>query len=372
MGTIVLASIRCKLCFTMTYNSTSSVDIKRTRCHSNASSAGSHRRRHFPEKLVDKSRRVAPLGLADVDNGASITTGLANVVSLKACQLEITLKNTTTGQLSPPSWGQAGLIQAERLTASPPDHPRKRQAQAGTDPERPSVEVASSLRSSRFEAIPITCIHNVQDDVDDGVTWEFERSVLTAVAANVRYEVNFENARYMPGTEESVVLRPSDANDEAITWDCHDVTTAPKIENAASPLTRKDLGFQKVVRDGFEFQVGQKIGMAVYRNFEVTPEDAGMSPNSVTADELRQIFGREGRVNTYTGQIMNVSPDKTAFEHNINAFRGCSGAVIFLLDVDQEGLGVIENDYGKAIAVHVGGDRLSGGTIVNFAFKIHA
>ena len=350
------------------------MDIKRTRSHSDAStrSAGSHGRRRFPEKLVDKSRRVAPLGQAEVDNGASISTALANVVSLKACQLEMTLKNTTTGQLAPPSWGQAGLIQAERLTASPPENPRKRQAQAGTDPERPSVEVASSLRSSRFEAIPITCIHNVEDDVDDDVTWEFMRSELTAVAANARYEVNFEKARYTPGTGESVVLRPGDDNDEAITWDYHDVTTAPKIDNAASPLTRKDLSFQKVVRDGFEFQVGQKIGMAVYRNFEVTPEDAGMSPNSVTADELREIFGREGRVNIYTGQIMNVSPDNTAFEHNINSFRGCSGAVIFLLDVDQEGCGVVDNDYGKAIAVHVGGDRLSDGTIVNFAFKIHA
>ena len=262
------------------------------------------------------------------------------------------------------------MIQAERLTVSPPENPKKRQALAGADPEKPTVEVASSLRSSRFEAIPITCIHNVEDDIDNGVTWEFLRSVLTAVSANARHEVNFEKARYTPGPEESVVLRQSDANDEAITWGYHDVTTAPKINNVASPLTRKNLSFQKVERDGFEFQLGQKIGMAVYRNFEVTPEDAGMSPNSITADELRQIFGREGRVNIYTGQITNVSPGKEAFEHNINAFRGCSGAVIFLLDVDQEGFGVIENDYGKAIAVHVGGDRLSGGTIVNFAFKI--
>ena len=353
-------------------DNSATVDIKRTRSHSLASSAsaGSHGRRRFPEKLVDKSRRVAPRGQADVDNGASISTGLANVVSLKACQLEITLKNTITEQLSPPSWGQAGLIQAERLTASTPENPKKRQALAGADPEKPTVEVASSLRSSRFEAIPITCIHNVEDDIDNGVTWEFLRSALTAVSANARHEVNFEKARYTPGPEESVVLRQSDANDEAITWCYHDVTTAPKIDNVASPLTCKNLSFQKVERDGFEFQLGQKIGMAVYRNFEVTPEDAGMPPNSITVDELRQIFGREGRVNIYTGQITNVSPGKEAFEHNINAFRGCSGAVIFLLDVDQEGFGVIENDYGKAIAVHVGGDRLSGGTIVNFAFKI--
>eukprot|EP00978_Attheya_sp_CCMP212_P008691 scaffold20426_cov47-Attheya_sp.AAC.7 len=284
----------------------------------------------------------------------------------------MTLKNTLTGQLSPPCRCQAGLIQAERLPASPPEKPRKRQALVGTNPERPTVEVASSLRSSRFAAIPITCIHNLEDDVDvpQGVTWEFVRSELTAVSANAICKVNFEKARYTPGPDESIVLRPGDANDEDITWDYHDVTTSEKIVNVASPLTRKHLSFQKVVRDDYEFQVGQKVGMAVYRNFEVTAEDAGMSNNSITADELRQIFGREGRVNIYTGQITNVSPGKEAFEHNINTFRGCSGAVIFLLDVDQEGHGVIESDYGKAIAVHVGGDRLAGGTIVNFAFKI--
>ena len=347
------------------------VDIKRTRSHSDASSAsstGSHGRRRFPEKLVDKSRRIASLGLANVDNGASISSSLANVVSLKACQLEITLKNTVTNELSPPCWGQAGLIQAERLTASPPpENPRKRQAVAGTNPARPS-----SLRSSRFAAIPITCIHNVEDDVDAaGVTLEFQRSALTAVSASfTKCEVNFEKARYTPRPEESVVLRPRDSDDEAITWMYHDVTTAPKIDNTASALTRKNLSFQKVTRDDFEFRVGQKIGMVVYRDFEVTPEDAGMPGNSITANELRQIFGREGRVNIYTGQIMHVSPDKESFEHNINAFRGCSGAVIFLLDEDQEGVGVIDKDYGKAIAVHVGGDRLSCGTIINFAFKI--
>eukprot|EP00978_Attheya_sp_CCMP212_P016680 scaffold43944_cov59-Attheya_sp.AAC.6 len=159
------------------------------------------------------------------------------------------LKNTLTGQLSPPCWCQAGLIQAERLTASPPKNRRKRQALVGTNPERPTVEVASSLRSSRFAAIPITCIHNLENDVDvpQGITWELVRSELTAVSANAIYEVNFEKARYTPGPDESIVIRPGDANDENITWDYHDVTTAEKIDNVASPLTRKNLSFQKVV-----------------------------------------------------------------------------------------------------------------------------
>jgi len=345
------------------------VDIKRTRRYSEAScaSSGSHGRRRFPEKLVDKSRRVASQGAADVDNGANITTGLANIVSQKACQLEMRLKNVVTGELSAPCWGQAGLIRADRLTASPPENPPKKRAVIGTDTGKPTIGVASSLRSSRFAVIPLTCIHNVEDEGD---SWEFVRSELTAVSANVTYEVSFEKARYKPGPNESVVIRTGNTSEAGITWDYHDMTKADKIDNLESFLTRKNLSFQEVVRDDYEFQVGQKVGMAVFRSFELSADDTGMPSNSVTADELRQIFGREGRVNIYTGQIANVSPGKEAFEHNINTFRGCSGAVIFLLDVDQEGLGVMESDYGKAIGVHVGGDQLGDGTIVNFAFKI--
>ena len=166
------------------------------------------------------------------------------------------------------------------------------------------------------------------------------------------------------------MIRTGNTNEAGITWDYHDMTKADKIDNLESLLTRNNLSFQQVVRDDYEFQVGQKVGIAVFRSFELSADDTGMPSNSVTADELRQIFGREGRVNIYTGQITNVSPGKEAFEHNINAFRGCSGAVIFLLDVDQEGLGVMESDYGKAIGVQAGGDQLGDRTIVNFAFKI--
>lgn len=51
-------------------------------------------------------------------------------------------------------------------------------------------------------------------------------------------------------------------------------------------------------------------------------------------------------------------------------YRGCSGADIFLLDQNQNGNSVNDTDHGKAIAVHVGGDELADGTIINFAFKI--
>lgn len=89
----------------------------------------------------------------------------------------------------------------------------------------------------------------------------------------------------------------------------------------------------------------------------------------MTQDELRLIYGRENDVNVYTGQITHVSPDGTAFEHNINTFTGCSGSVVFLLDRDQEGYSVMVEDYGKAIAVHVGG-RMFRDQMTNVAFKL--
>ena len=42
----------------------------------------------------------------------------------------------------------------------------------------------------------------------------------------------------------------------------------------------------------------------------------------------------------------------------------------FLLNVDQEGDGVIENYYRKTVRVHARGDQLASGATVNLALKI--
>ena len=107
---------------------------------------------------------------------------------------------------------------------------------------------------------------------------------------------------------------------------------------------------------------------AVYRNYEITPEDTGMS--RMTNEEIQQIFGKENDANIYTGQMTHVSPCERVFEHNINTSRGCSGAIIFLLDMDQDGFGVDSSDYGKAVDVNVGDQRLADGTIVKFGSGI--
>ena len=138
-----------------------------------------------------------------------MTVGLANVVSKKACMLEVKLKNPLTGEYVV-CWGQAGLIQAERLTTSPQENPRKRPALVGRDPEQSSAETPtpppSSLRSSRFAVLPVTCIHNLEDDV-------------TAVGAGTRrmFVINFRKARYTTNSAESVVIRPETTDVSGVT-----------------------------------------------------------------------------------------------------------------------------------------------------------
>jgi hypothetical protein len=66
----------------------------------------------------------------------------------------------------------------------------------------------------------------------------------------------------------------------------------------------------------------------------------------------------------YTGKILFVGD---GYIHpNINTFGGCSGGVVFLLDVDQPS-SVLKSDYGKAIAIHMVGHPTKPG---NLAFVI--
>ena len=339
------------------------VDIKRARSGSDTGSVGSHGRKRAPEKLVDKNRSVRALGTAEVDDGAKISAGLASTVTLKAFLLKTTWKCTRTGRISLPYWGQVGLIRGERLTDSPSEKSPKRQAVAGDDGKKTA---SSSLRCSHFAVIPTTCLHNVEDEEVNGEAYTFRRAEISAPGEGEgTFELDFDCAGIKASASgDSIVLRAGDANQQEIRWDYYDIATGVKIDNPQSPLTEKIASYEKMERVDYKFQVGQKIGMAVYRNFEVTDEDAGMTKGTITTEELRKIFGRENRVNIYTGQITRVSPGGEAFEHDINSFRGCSGAIIFLLDSDQDGYGVKSSDYGKAIAVHVGGQRLENGLTV--------
>ena len=135
------------------------------------------------------------------------------------------------------------------------------------------------------------------------------------------------------------------------------MTTGDVIRKLTMAETDPNLSFEAVGSD-FEYKVGQKIGMAVYRNykFDFTNDDIytnnGWKKEDFPKDDIMRIFGQDNDVSIYTGEITAVSPDKEVFCHSINSFRGCSGAIVFLLDKNQHFVG--DQDYGKAIGVHVG------------------
>jgi hypothetical protein len=70
--------------------------------------------------------------------------------------------------------------------------------------------------------------------------------------------------------------------------------------------------------------------------------------------------------NIQTGKIIGVYGDGRFFTHAINTYKGCSGAVVFLLDKKQPD-SVNVKDYGKAIAVH----GAAAGQNTNVAFTIY-
>mmetsp|Transcript_46239 Transcript_46239/g.112932 ORF Transcript_46239/g.112932 Transcript_46239/m.112932 type:complete len:348 (+) Transcript_46239:31-1074(+) len=336
--------------------------LQRARSANDASSVSRSRKR---EKLCDLARSIRPLGRAFVDDGYAMSPALAAIVSTKAFRLRITVTNKQSEE-DETYVGQAGLVRGERLTPSPP---AKKQAVGEGESDRP-VPV-SIVRSSHFKAVPITALHNVVTETNThGDLLEFHLATLVSPTRNEKIVHDFSKAGYELTLGDAFVIRPGDeSGEEKIEWEYgHDVDSAAELDNPTSHFTKKECSYEKMERTDFRFQAGQKVGIAIYRDFMISSEDTGIS--NLTEEDIQRIYGRMDQVNIYTGEITRVCEGGDCFEHNINTFSGCSGALVFLLDKNQEGFGVVDQDHGKAIAVHVGGDEVGGGTVSNFAFKI--
>lgn len=115
-------------------------------------------------------------------------------------------------------------------------------------------------------------------------------------------------------------------------------------------------GFHTVDKD-FELKVGMKIGIVVYTIEDVTKEQALRGDKELETQlepekiEIHDIYGDPTKVAIYTRQITHVSEDY--FEHDMNTFQGCSGAVVFLTDRGQPDT-VSTKDYKKATGVLAG------------------
>jgi hypothetical protein len=76
----------------------------------------------------------------------------------------------------------------------------------------------------------------------------------------------------------------------------------------------------------------------------VTTKDSDYDGEVIAAD-LTNLFGPAGAITIYTGKITFIGEHH--IEYTVNSLKGCSGAIVFLLNYKA-------SQHGKAIAVHAG------------------
>lgn len=179
-------------------------------------------------------------------------------------------------------------------------------------------------------------------------------------------------------TADALVLVPADAESDqpAFSWKSYDVTKGAVIRDPNHFLTDKRLSFQKVPAT-FGIVPGMRVGVVIYRNFDIEDADAGATLSDL---QLETLYGSKGCVCVLTGEVTAVHDNNDSnnnkflsFEHSVNTYRGCSGAIIFLLDRQSQRLEQAnENRAGKAVGVHVGGKPLyvTDGNPANLGFRI--
>lgn len=310
------------------------VDLSDERKRCDPSSSESTARDGYVERLIDESRRAQVVGTEVVDNRNAISRGLLSTVAAKASQIEIVFTDVR-GQVRH-YHGQSGLLQGRKIASSPgQETPKSKRQRTGVRFER----------FASYAATPVTAKHNIASEDNESF-----------VSAMMKFPHHQDCLVQLPGAgcvqSDRITLRPAPSDDEdAITWKADDVAFGTEIRDSMHVLTKKPLHFGRVPSD-FDLQVGQKIGISVFRKFEISPQDANAAPGT----DMALIYGPKNRPCIYTGEVKHVSGNGRTFEHDINTFKGCSGAIIFLLDADQSD-SVDETYYGMAVGIHVGGVR---------------
>ena len=139
-----------------------------------------------------------------------------------------------------------------------------------------------------------------------------------------------------------------------VTWEAGFDMAWGKSANANTDSVEKSFD---LVRDDFQLEVGQKVGMAIVTTeMLITPETTKSFPGSA---DLKSVYGTEGGLKVFTGSITSVGEDY--IEYDVNTSLGFSGSIVFLLDTNQP-QSVKPSDYGAAMKswlVHVLQFRIS-------------
>jgi hypothetical protein len=282
------------------------------------------------ERLIDSGRAHTTVGTAFVSGDHGLSSTLVRNVSNKACQFKMTFDDEGDDNII--YFGQGGLLRGDRIADTPEGK--------GTNPKK--RRRISFAEHPSFEAIPVTAKHNLELTDDDR---NYLRTSIKFVDGN---EKDVEMPDGGCTLNDEVEVRKGSADTLPVFWDKDDVSFGKIIDRPKSSLTKKPRLFVKAP-EGFRLKVGHKIGIAVYRTFDFTHEDAS-APLSVS---LVDVYGPKHQVCVYTGDVLEIMEESQTFCHSINTFEGCPGAIVFLLDENQDC--PQEAMEGMAMGVHVGG-----------------
>jgi hypothetical protein len=279
--------------------------------------------------LINRSRKATPYGAGYTDDPNMITEDLAQDMYMKAFAYRIECDVGTDEEDIVEFQGQGGLLRSDRLVASP-------------DRGDGGVGVFG-----RYKIYPVTAKQNTKAHLGRHLLG----TKMYSHALGLTKKVSFPETGSTALPQLMKVTGGRHGDDDASLPYGLDFTFGSPIEDETNSFT-KSLASFSVVRHDFRIEKGQKIGISVWRVGEIAREG---TIGKLNETEETTYFGPPSVPIIQTGVVTGVYGDGEVFSHSINTYEGCSGAVVFLLDKDQPAESVQEEDFGKAIGVHVAG-----------------
>lgn len=263
------------------------------------------------------------MGQAFVSDPAAISRKLVSVIREKACLVTVFFKDKTGQEW--PAYGSGGLLCGRKIADAP---------ETSGAPSKKRVNFAEY---SSYEATPVTARHNLvpEDEEEEYVRTSIQFPETNPIVIAMP-DGGCEITKY-------VGVRPKKENVAAFHTEDDDYSFGETISAPEKTVTKMPFLFQQVPDS-------HQIGITVFRTFDIDHRDA-QAPTSLN---LTRLYGPVPQACIYTGSVTEISANGKTFGHDINAFEGCSGAVVFLLDQNQPD-DVDEGLYGLAVGIHSGG-----------------
>jgi len=281
---------------------------------------------------------TARVGVSFVAPASAISQSLVDIVSRKACQVTISYEYKDTAEESSVVYGSGGVLRGPEIRRERVQETEDEQARSPARKKaRRFLDVAS------YEGTLVTAKHNLVPEEEE-----------VYVQTTLRFPETNPLRTVMPdgGTTITDYITVRDLGDNVIQTEDNDFSFGARELTEGKVTTKEPFLFVQVPNT-FLLQVGHKIGIAVFRSYEITHEDAE-APNDV---DLATRFGSVNQPCIYCGKVTEISANGKTFLHNINTFTGCSGAVIFLLDIGQDKVDqAFDSDMaGMAVGIHTSG-----------------